>query len=302
VADPEILCMVGHLNSSVLIPSMETYHNAGLAVVSPANTFVEVTETGYPEINRVVGRDDVQGVAAQRFASEYLGAKSAYILYESYAYGQEIAELFRQTAEESNMDVLGFVEINEYENFSTLIEPILAAQPDLVYFGGLYDQAGTFFGQARAAGVTATFMGPDGMDSSETAARGGEGVVGLLYTTMAAPVGAYPDSEEFAQDYEDRFGEEPQPFAAQAYDAIGVCLEGVARATEANGGVLPTRTQVAEAVRHTADYPGITGPISFNAKGDRVGAAYFVLEVQSSDPNLWYQNEIVETLWLSMLD
>ncbi|MCC6457081.1 MAG: branched-chain amino acid ABC transporter substrate-binding protein [Caldilineaceae bacterium] len=302
VADPAILCMVGHLNSAVLLPSMETYHDAGLAVVSPANTFPEVTDTGYPEINRIIGRDDVQGAAAQRFASEYLGAKSVYILYENYDYGQRIAEFFRQAAEGNNMEVLGSVQTNEYENFSALIEPILAAQPDLVYFGGIYDQAGTFFGQARAAGVTAAFMGPDGMDSSDTAARGGEGIVGLSYTTMAAPVDAYPDSEEFAQDYADRFGEEAQPFAAEGYDATGVCLEGVARTLEANGGVLPTRAQVAEAVRHTTDYPGITGTISFNAKGDRVSAAYFVLEVQSSDPDLWNQNEIVETLWIDNSD
>jgi branched-chain amino acid transport system substrate-binding protein len=38
VADSEILCGVGHLNSGVMIPSSEEYHTANLAFVSPANT------------------------------------------------------------------------------------------------------------------------------------------------------------------------------------------------------------------------------------------------------------------------
>src|SRR5687768_18178395 len=45
VADSEILCGVGHLNSGVMIPSSEEYHTAGLAFVSPANTNPVVTRS-----------------------------------------------------------------------------------------------------------------------------------------------------------------------------------------------------------------------------------------------------------------
>src|SRR5512147_3154292 len=38
VADPTILCVDGHYNSGVQIPSSEVYHTANLANVSPANT------------------------------------------------------------------------------------------------------------------------------------------------------------------------------------------------------------------------------------------------------------------------
>ena len=43
VADPAVLCVVGHYNSGVQIPSSEIYHSAGLANVSPANTNPKVT-------------------------------------------------------------------------------------------------------------------------------------------------------------------------------------------------------------------------------------------------------------------
>ena len=76
VADTEILCGVGHLNSGVMIPSSEEYHTAGLAFVSPANTNPVVTTRGYLEVNRVVGRDDVQAPAAEEYAFSTLGAKT----------------------------------------------------------------------------------------------------------------------------------------------------------------------------------------------------------------------------------
>lgn len=145
-------------------------------------------------------------------------------------------------------------------------------------------------------------MGPDGMESPDAAVFGGEGIVGVLYTTIAAPTWAYTETEKFVMDYEERFGLSPEPFAAQGYDASGVCLDGIERAFEANGGILPSRSQVSAAVRQTEEYAGITGPITFNSRGDRDGAAYFVWEVQSSDPNLWYRNELVETLWLSIVE
>ena len=52
VGDPAIVCMVGHLNSGVMLASMEQYNNAGLAAVSPANTNPLVTDRGYPVVNR----------------------------------------------------------------------------------------------------------------------------------------------------------------------------------------------------------------------------------------------------------
>jgi branched-chain amino acid transport system substrate-binding protein len=86
VADPAILCVDGHYNSGVQIPSSENYHAANLANVSPANTNPKVTDRGYLEVSRLVGRDDVQGVVAAQFAASK-GMKSAYAIHDKTAYG-----------------------------------------------------------------------------------------------------------------------------------------------------------------------------------------------------------------------
>jgi len=91
VSDPAILAVVGHYNSGVQIPSSEVYHTSGLANVSPANTNPKVTTRGYLEVNRIVGRDDVQGVVGAEFAAKHK-VKSVFIVHDKTAYGQGIAE------------------------------------------------------------------------------------------------------------------------------------------------------------------------------------------------------------------
>ena len=87
-----------------------------------------------------------------------------------------------------------------------------------------------------------------------------------------------------------------QPFAAQGYDSMGICLKAIENAAKANGNKIPTRAQVTDAIRALKDYPGITGKINFNSKGDLVEAQYFVIQVVSPDPAKWADNTISETI------
>lgn len=296
VGDLAILCVDGHLNSGVMIPSSEEYHNAGLAAVSPANTNPTVTTRGYPEVNRIVGRDDVQGVVGAEFAFNELGLKSVYVIHDKTAYGQGIAEFFRAKAEELGMDVLGFEGTEEQANFDSILTPIVAANPDLIYFGGIYSQGGLILKQAREKGITAAFIGPDGLDSTEMANLAGDAVVDMYFTTTAGPLSLFPKSAQFITDYEARFGEQVQPYAAEGYDAMNICLQGIQKAVDEAGGAMPTRAAVAAAVRATADFDGITGIKTFNDIGDLTVAQYFVKQIKSADPAEWGNAEVVQVL------
>lgn len=296
VTDPDILLVVGHLNSGVAIPSSEVYKDSMLAMISPANTNPVVTERKLKNIFRVVGRDDVQGVVGAEFASKDLKAKTVYILHDKTAYGQGVAEFFRQHAPKMGMKVVGFEGTEEKANFDPIINPIKARKPDLVYFGGIYDQAGVFFKQARAKGLKSKFLGPDGMDSTDLAKIAGAAIVGMHYTTVAGPVSVYPAAAKFAKDYKAKFGKDPEPFAAQAYDATVIGIRAIERAAKAAGGNKPTREQVTAEVRKTKAFKGLTGTFTFDAKGDVVPARYFVIRILSGDPAKWNDNKLVKRL------
>ena len=278
VADPDVLALVGHFNSGVALPASEVYKDAMLAMISPANTATEITDRGYPNVNRVCGRDDVQGPVGARFAAQDLKVKSVYIIHDKTLYGQGVADNFRNEANKLGLKVLGYDGTEERANFAPMIIPMKAKNPDLVYFGGIYHQGGLLLKQMREKGVKAAFMGPDGLDSSEMVKITGAQVIGSYYTTVAGPPDAYPETAAFAKKFKQRFGKEVESFGMYGYDAAQVGLAAIEQAIQANSGKKPSRAEVSAAIRKLKNFKGVTGSITFDNKGDPVKAKYFVLQ------------------------
>lgn len=298
-ADPLVMCGVGHYASRVSIPASDIYHAAGLAFISPSSTSPTLTDRRYPEINRVVGRDDEQGAAGARFAHSQ-GFQTIFIVRTGFDYERLMLDSFRREAKALGLTLVGELETNEQKgNFEAAAAKLLESQPDMVYFSGIANQAGLFFKIAREAGYLGTFLGTDGMESPLLVENGGPLLTsggGVYFTATAAPASFYAEGRTFVEDFQARFGAPPQLFAAEAYDAAGVCLKAIEEAARAKGGEAPTRQEVAQAVRALRDYKGITGVLTFNAKGDLQLATYYVYQIVSVDPGKWEQNPIITTI------
>lgn len=294
VDDAAILAVIGHFNSGVALPSSEVYNQNDLVMVSPANTNPLITDRGLPVVNRVCGRDDNQGRVGADYANDVLHAKTAYIVHDQSVYGQGVAQVFNDIATTLGIQVLGFEGTTEKSNFDAILTPIAAQNPDVIYFGGsAVSQIAAFFKQARDKGIKAQFMGPDGIDSPDVAKNAGDAVVGLIYTTTAGPASLFPDAKQFVTDYKAKYGLDVTPYAPEAYAATQIVLNAIETVLKANGGAMPTRKDVAAAVRATKDFPTIVGPITFDANGDRTTATYYVLQVGSADPTKWGENKLI---------
>ncbi|MFB3818219.1 MAG: branched-chain amino acid ABC transporter substrate-binding protein [Candidatus Methylomirabilales bacterium] len=294
ITDKQILVVIGHYNSGVAIPSSEVYKEVSLAMVSPANTHPMITDRNLPNVNRVCGRDDVQGAVGAEFAKS-LNIKTAYVIHDKTTYGQSVAEFFRDNAKKQGVQILGFEGTEEKSNFDPILTPARAKNPSMIYFGGIYSQGAPLFKQAREKGIKARFLGPDGLDSSDLAKIGGKAVVGMNYTTVAGPVAVYPKAKDFAKAYKEKFGKDPEPFAAQSYDSTAIALKAIEAAIKGAGGNMPSREAVTAAVRKVK-HSGLTGNIEFDEKGDPKNALYFVMQVASDDPAKWNSNEEVKRL------
>lgn len=276
-SDPELLAVVGHFNSGVAIPASDIYRDHGLALVSPVNSHPRLTDRGYDNVNRICGRDDVQGPVGAEYAVQDLKARRILVLHDKTAYGQGVASDFRARAEALGAAIAGFVGTEERANFQSVILQIRALKPDLVYFGGIYDQGGLLLRQLREKGAAVNFMGPDGIDSAELVKIAGPAANGVYYTTVAGPTDQFPQGPAFAARYQARFGREADACALYAYDATRVALAGIAAA--AADGAKPAREAVCRAIRGLR-FDGVTGAIAFNANGDRTMADYYVAQVE----------------------
>lgn len=281
VNDPDILGLVGHFNSGVTIPTSEVYKDFDLVMVSPGSTNPRVTERGLATVNRVCGRDDVQGPVGAEFAVNDLKAKRILVIHDKTAYGQGIAQAFRDKAQALGAKVVGLMGTEEKTNFQSLILQMRVLNPDLVYFGGIYDQAGVLLKQMREKNVKAMFLGPDGLESSAFIDIAQGAAVGAYYTTVAGPAEKYPAAQAFAEAFRAKFGRAPEAYALYSYDAANVVLDGIEQGIAANGGQKPTRKQVAEAVR-AIKRKGITGDIAFDSRGDRQVADYWIIHFEEA--------------------
>jgi branched-chain amino acid transport system substrate-binding protein len=292
-ANQDILCVDGHINSGVALAALPTYQAANLVMISPANTNPRITEEFDDTAYRLVGRDDVQGVVAADFAKNNLNAQNVYVLHDQTAYGEGLATVFRDRATELGMNVTDFAGTQETAVFDAVLTPIQAANPDVVFFGGIYDKAGPFVQQMRGRGIEATLLGGDGLDSPDLTRLGGEAAVGTNYVTVSGPASAYPEAAQFVEQYQQQFNQPAAYPAFQAYDAATACMIAIANAAnEANGK--PTREQVKAAMQELQPFTGVTGQVEFNDEGDRDPATYFIFEVASPDPAQWGQNEVVD--------
>ena len=294
VADPDILCSVGHLSSRITVQTSEMYHQAGLALLAPSTTSTVLTDRQYLEINRLIGRIDQQGIAGAQFAKAQ-GFTSVYIITEKDAYGLKNAENFRLEADRIGIQVLGMLIPDVNDSLDSVVSRMMTANPELVYYAGTADQAILFFKEARAAGYTGAFFGLDDLNNPPLMDLADPSLVkdGMYFTILTAPANFYPDAANFIKNFEVHYNSSPLLFAARAYDATGMCIKAIEVASKAKGGEIPTRAEVVNAIRALKDYKGITGTYSFNDQGDLTLATYYVYKVVSVDAANWDQNSII---------
>lgn len=282
VEDKDILAVIGHYNSGVAVPSSEVYNQGGLPMVSPANTATSVTDRGLPTVNRICARDDAQGPAGADFIYG-LGLTTTFIVQDKTTYGQGVADEFQKRYEAIGGTIVGSEGITAGEaDYSAVEEMIRATGAQAVFFGGIYPEGGLLIKQLSEKGIAVTFLGPDGMDSAELVSIAGDAVVGTYYTSVAADISSTEKGAAFAAAFTAKYGKKPEAFAAYGYDAMNVALDGIKAAIAANGGALPTREQVATAIRATSGFQGIATNVTFNSIGDNTEATVYVLGFETA--------------------
>jgi branched-chain amino acid transport system substrate-binding protein len=290
-ADPAVLGVVGHVNSSVSLRAMRVYAATKLLMVSAASTNPGITTQGLSNVARVCGRDDVQGPIAAQFVRDVLGARRVFVVNEGTSYGIGLANSFRDRARGIGLSVVGFVtnpdtsisgaKPLEVAYWTNLAQQVKLYQPQAVYYSGVDPQGGALTKALRAAGFQGSIVAPDGIDTENFVTLAGASAKGVYYTSTAGPLSFLPNASGFAKRYGARFKMPPESYSAYAYDAANVVVDAIIRALKTNGNKIPTRAAVSAAAR-TASLNGVTGQIGFTDTGDRRVADYFVLQFKTA--------------------
>ena len=190
-ANDKVLAVIGTFNSgcaAIIIPVLNQAADGGIAMMSPANTFVCLTQGGpgcdasepdkyYPSgtrnYARVAAPDSYQGAAVAEFAQE-LGVKKVYILNDKEAYGLGVATNFRGAAESLGIEVAGFEAWDpKAASYESLFGKIKGTGADAVFLGGLIDENGAQVIKDKVAVLgpndgNVKLFAPDGFTTQQT--------------------------------------------------------------------------------------------------------------------------------------
>ncbi len=286
VKDPAVLGLVGHMNSGVTLKTQAIYAPANLTMISPSSTNPLVTEKGLGFMNRVCGRDDVQGPVAAEFVRNVLKARRVMVINDGEDYGVGVSRAFVTRAKALGLAVVGFVSNSVGELSDTavtaLTQQIKLYNPQVVYYGGTEVQGAQLIKILAAAKSRATFIGPDGLDNSNFVTVAGNAVVGAYFTSTAGPIAQLRgrDVNGFVKRYTSNFKAAPETYSPYAYDAANMILEAIVGIYDRSKKI-GSRAEISREVRNL-EWDGVTGRIRLNQNGDRQNADYYVLQYKTA--------------------
>jgi branched-chain amino acid transport system substrate-binding protein len=257
--------VIGHFNSGVTIPASSVYQENGILEITPAATNPTVTERKMWNIFRVCGRDDQQGGVAGAIIADKFAGKRIAIIHDKTTYGQGLAEETRKAINAKGLKEVMFEGVNKDDkDFTALVSKLKAANPDLVYWGGLHDTGGLILRQMRDQGLNAPMMGGDGMADDEFAAIAGPGSEGTLMTFSPDPR-TNPQNKQIVDLFRQKRGFEPQAYTLYSYAAVQI----IKQAAEEAKSLDPMK--VAEVMHSGKVFSTVLGDVSFDQKGDVTG-------------------------------
>jgi branched-chain amino acid transport system substrate-binding protein len=274
-----VVAVIGTYGSAVTEASQTILDEAGIVQIANGSTAVRLTEKGLKLFLRTCPRDDEQGrVAAATI--QRLGAKKVAILHDSSAYAKGLADEIKGLVG-SKVQVVFFDALTPKEqDYSAILTKLKAAGPEIVFFTGYYPEAGLLLKQKKQMGWNVPFIGGDAINNPDLVKIAGkEAAAGFRFLSPPVPKDLdTPEAKAYVATYTKKYGEGPGSIygvlAGDGFRAVVAAIQAT-KSTEA----AKIREYLTAGLK---DFPGYTGKLSFNAKGDRVGELYRVYEVAKS--------------------
>jgi branched-chain amino acid transport system substrate-binding protein len=296
-ADPKAVYYMGEFNSGASEISIPILNQAGIPMVSPANTYVGLTTnlpgsapgepekyypTGTRNYLRIVPIDSIQA-AADLIAMKQAGCTKVAVANDKEAYGAGLATLLGLEKKEYGVTITSNTGIDPTApNFRSYASTIQGQGADCFFFSGIVSNGAVQITKdVHAALPKAKIFGPDGVctDSYTSQAKGG--VPAALYPLMECTVAtqnlsAYPGGKAFLAAYKAKYGTaNPDPYAIYGYEDMKLGLDTIAKL----GAQGDSKSAVLKALFATTSRQSVLGTYGFNKDGDTTLKSYGLYKV-----------------------
>ncbi|HET7049368.1 MAG TPA: branched-chain amino acid ABC transporter substrate-binding protein [Solirubrobacteraceae bacterium] len=316
VGDATAIAYIGEFNSGATEVSLPILNRAGIAQISPSNTYVGLTTnnpgslpgepekfypTGKRTFARIVPADDVQG-AALAIAAKQADCKNVEIWNSGTPYsaglarnlelaaGKTVATLpgpvgQRAPAPAHALHIAANVRVSPTaSSYAAQARGITASC--FVFTGELESGAAQIYKDVAAAHPAITMFGGDATVANAIASP----TTGLPASIAGQWQGTFPTlapttlgagGKKFVEEYDHAYNTtNPDPYAIYGYEAMALALSTIKSVADAHNGQV-SRADVVNALLHTQNRHSVIGTYSINANGDTTLAAYGLYRISS---------------------
>ena len=298
VSDSKAMFYIGEFNSGAAEVSIPILNQAGIPMVSPANTYVGLTvsvpgasapgepqkyyPTGTRNYTRIVPNDAIQA-AADLQAMKAAGCTRIAVANDKEAYGAGLATLLKLESSNYGVSIVSNTGIDpKAPNFRSYAATIKGLGANCFEFSGIVANGGVQITKdVNSALPNAKIFGPDGMCTNSWTAASQGGVPASIdpkieCTVATLDLSAYPGGKAFLTAYKAKYGvSSPDPYAIYGYEAMKLALDTIS-GLGSNGN---NRADVLKALFATKSRSSVLGTYGFDANGDTTLKSYGLYKV-----------------------
>ena len=265
LCDQKVAGVVGHLQSGTSIPASAVYAKCDMPHITASASNPDLTKPGHKTTFRLIANDNALGAALALFGADHLKIKTVAIIDDRTAYGQGVASVFKATALQKGVKVVGEEFTNDKAtDFMAILTSIKNKKPDAIFYGGLDAQAGPMLRQMEQLGLSGVkYFGGDALCTEKLPelASKTQALKNVTCATGGASVDKMQGGADWKKRYDAKFPGQFQIYSPYAYDATMVLADAMKRANSVD-------PKVFNAFISKTEYKGVTANIAFTSKGE----------------------------------
>jgi len=272
-----IVAVIGTYGSAVTEATQNIYNEAKIIQIANGSTAIRLTEKGLPLFFRTCPRDDEQAKVAVQTIQK-LGVKKLAILHDNSTYAKGLADEAKALLQGKGVEIVFFDALTPKEqDYTAILTKMKSVQPDFVFFTGYYGEGGLLLKQKKEMNWNVPFMGGDATNNPDLVKIAGkDAAAGFYFLSPPLPKDLpFEQAKAFLAAFVKKYGNPPNSiYPVLAGDGFRVITYAIDQTKSSETQKLADYLH-----KDVKEFPGLTGKISFNDKGDRVGEVYKVYQV-----------------------
>lgn len=264
ISKDKVVAVIGPMLSGEMMAAGPIANKNKVVALGTSTTAEGITDIG-EYIFRNAVPESLAVDAAIRQAHKVLGYKTAAIMYSNNNDQMvSVNNTAKKALESEGVQIVATETFADKDtDFSAQLTKIQQAKPDIIIVASLYQEGALIMKKMRELGMNQPVVGSNGFNSPAFIKNAGAAADGAIVGTPWFPNKDDQKVRDFRKAYVEKYGHEPDQFAAQAYDAVFL-YEAALKAA----GSTTDREKFRNALKGITDFVGVTGKFQFNEKRD----------------------------------